>query len=334
MNFFKKLIIGIKRELLNNSFSIIFIAFIATMIVSGYISISSLKTKLEPIRINLKLEPILDSTNFSQSENEQYLKTINEFLEAVEKGRYGQAADMISPEGKSVFRNREEAIGYILKVFKGIEGNDLNTLKNYKYSVQPYAKVYDDRYIYSIKIFEDILSEGIAQGEDFNYLETKFVVFRENGKINLNIGGYILNDKAKGYYENNEVRLEVLDSDIWFSKIGYNIKVTNRTNYTLSLLDTGINTKGTIFATQDSEKRIVSGTGSINLGPKETRIITLEFPFFAESDKLFQSITFGNVRVINGYIQDINDLGLTEEEVQRINDKNTITKYQIIMPLE
>ena len=77
-----------------------------------------------------------------------------------------------------LFWIKKKRFGYIIELYKGK-----------KYDIQPYAKTGND-YIYQVKVFDNILETGLTN-DIFSFTDTKMVIKNKNGKIGLNIRGYI-----------------------------------------------------------------------------------------------------------------------------------------------
>ena len=83
---------------------------------------------------------------------------------------------------------KEEAKEKMVKINEAYETLS-DDIKREKYDIQPYAKTGND-YIYQVKVFDDILETGLTN-DIFSFTDTKMVIKNKDGKIGLNIRGYI-----------------------------------------------------------------------------------------------------------------------------------------------
>ena len=95
--------------------------------------------------------------------------------------------------------------------------NDINKFKNYiksiytekkRYSIQNYSN-YDNKYIYTMKIFNDIITTGLT-GEEYSYYEEKIVMIKDGDNIKLNVGDFIDKVDIKRIVEDDYYKIRIL----------------------------------------------------------------------------------------------------------------------------
>ena len=223
-----RLIIG--RYLRENMLKIIIILVLILFGTSIYNMILNYNTEVRPIVTKDIETPVISNQKFPSKIQEEGLKKINQFLNYVKEDKIDLAAEMLTEDAKYYsFKNKKEAIGYIIEVYKGK-----------KYDIKPYAKVGND-YIYQVKVFEDILETGLTN-TIYSFTDTKMIIKNENGKIGLNIRGYIGKYKSSGFYEDNNLKVNIKGKNVWVEHEDYLLEITNRTNNYLVLKDKSNNT--------------------------------------------------------------------------------------------
>ena len=259
---------------------------------------------------------------------EEYQKTLAELPElknkishrakALEKLKENLKNRKIVPE--TFFKNKKEAIGYIIEVYKGK-----------KYDIKPYAKVGND-YIYQVKVFEDILETGLTN-TIYSFTDTKMIIKNENGKIGLNIRGYIGKYKSSGFYEDNNLKVNIKGKNVWVEHEDYLLEITNRTNNYLVLKDKSNNTALAASLEVGNSNRKLIDEENIILKPLETRNILLRFPKMYFADKDATAINLDSIRVIKDY-NEISNSNLSDEKLKQKNISNTLAEFKIRIEIE
>lgn len=314
-----RLIIG--RYLRENMLKIIIILVLILFGTSIYNMILNYNTEVRPIVTKDMETPVISNQKFPSRIQEEGLKKINQFLNYVKEDKIDLAAEMLTEDAKYYsFKNKKEAIGYIIEVYKGK-----------KYDIKPYAKVGND-YIYQVKVFEDILETGLTN-TIYSFTDTKMVIKNENGKIGLNIRGYIGKYKSSGFYEDNNLKVNIKGKNVWVEHEDYLLEITNRTNNYLVLKDKSNNTALAASLEVGNSNRKLIDEENIILKPLETRNILLRFPKMYFADKDATAINLDSIRVIKDY-NEISNSNLSDEKLKQKNISNTLAEFKIRIEIE
>lgn len=314
-----RLIIG--RYLRENMLKIIIILVLILFGTSIYNMILNYNTEVRPIVTKDIETPVISNQKFPSKIQEEGLKKINQFLNYVKEDKIDLAAEMLTEDAKYYsFKNKKEAIGYIIEVYKGK-----------KYDIKPYAKVGND-YIYQVKVFEDILGTGLTN-TIYSFTDTKMIIKNENGKIGLNIRGYIGKYKSSGFYEDNNLKVNIKGKNVWVEHEDYLLEITNRTNNYLVLKDKSNNTALAASLEVGNSNRKLIDEENIILKPLETRNILLRFPKMYFADKDATAINLDSIRVIKDY-NEISNSNLSDEKLKQKNISNTLAEFKIRIEIE
>ena len=314
-----RLMIG--RHLRENRLKIIIILVLILFGTSIYNMILNYNTEVRPIVTKDMETPVISNQKFPSKIQEEGLKKINQFLNYVKEDKIDLAAEMLTEDAKYYsFKNKKEAIGYIIEVYK-----------DKKYDIKPYAKVGND-YIYQVKVFEDILETGLTN-TIYSFTDTKMIIKNENGKIGLNIRGYIGKYKSSGFYEDNNLKVNIKGKNVWVEHEDYLLEITNRTNNYLVLKDKSNNTALAASLEVGNSNRKLIDEENIILKPLETRNILLRFPkmYFADNDAT--AINLDSIRVIKDY-NEISNSNLSDEKLKQKNISNTLAEFKIRIEIE
>ena len=314
-----RLIIG--RYLRENMLKIIIILVLILFGTSIYNMILNYNTEVRPIVTKDMETPVISNQKFPSKIQEEGLKKINQFLNYVKEDKIDLAAEMLTEDAKYYsFKNKKEAIGYIIEVYKGK-----------KYDIKPYAKVGND-YIYQVKVFEDILETGLTN-TIYSFTDTKMIIKNENGKIGLNIRGYIGKYKSSGFYEDNNLKVNIKGKNVWVEHEDYLLEITNRTNNYLVLKDKSNNTALAASLEVGNSNRKLIDEENIILKPLETRNILVRFPKMYFADKDATAINLDSRRVIKDY-NEISNSHLSDEKLKQKNISNTLAEFKIRIEIE
>ena len=314
-----RLIIG--RYLRENMLKIIIILVLILFGTSIYNMILNYNTEVRQIVTKDIETPVISNQKFPSKIQEEGLKKINQFLNYVKEDKIDLAAEMLTEDAKYYsFKNKKEAIGYIIEVYKGK-----------KYDIKPYAKVGND-YIYQVKVFEDILETGLTN-TIYSFTDTKMIIKNENGKIGLNIRGYIGKYKSSGFYEDNNLKVNIKGKNVWVEHEDYLLEITNRTNNYLVLKDKSNNTALAASLEVGNSNRKLIDEENIILKPLETRNILLRFPKMYFADKDATAINLDSIRVIKDY-NEISNSNLSDEKLKQKNISNTLAEFKIRIEIE
>lgn len=199
-----------------------------------------------------------------------------------------------------------------------------------KYSIQSYSNISIDNnnlYIYEVKYFDDFLATGLTNQE---YLyTTEKIIFKKTktGEQEMSVGNYIYHTDIKSVSENNYLKIDVIDKLVNYSIETYQVKFTNRSDYTIVIAD-GFE-ENEIELQLPSEIRQRSDTNQkIVLKPKESLTTRFTFSKFVDDGDKSESLLFPNIRVMEKYSGSYADKEILKSEVD-----NAIAKFSMTVGL-
>lgn len=250
------------------------------------------------LRINKKNEPITTRNPFAtimepkeSFPTKLYIESealIINFANKASKGDYEGAYDYLSTDCKSnIFPTLDEFKKYA----------EVNFPENSRYEVIPYSKV-GTIYIYQVKVFEDFLSTGLTYS-DYSYIDLKMAINEDiKGEKTLSIGGYMGTFPVNSVFENDYIKIEILQKKAFYTEEIYIVKITNRTENEIILRDFTNNSTEIQLSIPGDVRDEISKTEPIILSSYETKTILLNFPKFFDEISLSNSIVFSAIRVI------------------------------------
>lgn len=289
---------------------VIFVVFVIWGLVF-LINLYMRNRKIEPVPTTTK-EPhtaVIDQTSSTpksiQTPIEDMLK---EYIGYCNEGNYQKAFNMLSEDCRSYeFDNDvEKFMSHVLV--------KMPTPK--KYSIQNYSNTtYGNKkiYIYEVKYIDDLLATGLTN-TTYAYTSEKFTFYEDdNDQLQMNAGDYIYHSDIKSISENEYLKVDVVDKVVNYSIEQYEIKFTNRSNYTIVIAD-GVETDEVVLSLP-AETRKRSETGDIVLAPQEAITLNFTFPKFVDDGDVSQAIVFSSIRVMEKYsgTEDIDEATIQSE---------------------
>jgi hypothetical protein len=289
---------------------VIFVVFVIWGLVF-LINLYMRNRKIEPVPTTTK-EPhtaVIDQSSSTpksiQTPIEDMLK---EYIGYCNEGNYQKAFNMLSEDCRSYeFDNDvEKFMSHVLV--------KMPTPK--KYSIQNYSNTtYGNKkiYIYEVKYTDDLLATGLTN-TTYAYTSEKFTFYEDdNDQLQMNAGDYIYHSDIKSISENEYLKIDVVDKVVNYSIEQYEIKFTNRSNYTIVIAD-GVETDEVVLSLP-AETRKRSETGDIVLAPQEAITLNFTFPKFVDDGDVSQAIVFSSIRVMEKYsgTEDIDEATIQSE---------------------
>ena len=181
-----------------------------------------------------------DVTKPEQQKNENVIDT---FIKYCNNNQVEQAYSLLSNDCK------EEEFGDRLQNFKTSYVDKVFTSKK-NYSIQSWInKQYTT---YRVTISEDIMATGKTSLLQ-DSIEDYYTIVEENGQKKLNINSYIVREKINKENQVSNIKIEVIQKDIYREYEVYKVKVTNNTENTI-LLDSRQDTKS-VYLEGDNNKK-------------------------------------------------------------------------------
>jgi hypothetical protein len=215
---------------------------------------------------------------------------------------------------------------------KNFFDNDYDTFVSYvqqkftttkRYAIQSYSN-YNDKYIYSVKLFDDFLATGLT-GQTYKYQEEKMTIsYDDNKNLVVSIGNYIESKSLQYMASNDYLKAEVTEALVKYSYVVYKMKFTNRTNYTIVIKDGFADTTEVGLLVGD-ETRGALESYSIVLEPGATVEASLSFDKFYDSSTDPTGIILSAVRVMENYTENPESTEIAEAEIENAVDKFSMT---------
>lgn len=193
-----------------------------------------------------------------------------------------------------------------------------------QYTIQSYSntKVGSKKmYIYEIKYIDDILATGLTN-QEYKYTQENITFYDGENGVEMNVGNYIYHTDIKNISENEYLKIDVVDKIVNYSIETYEVKFTNRSDYTIVIAD-GVE-KNEVLLSLSNEVRESDGIDRIVLRPKDSLTVDFIFPKFVDDGDVSQNLTFSAIRVMEKYSgTDV------EEEVIQSEINNAIAKFSM-----
>ena len=253
---------------------------------------------------NRKPEVSLPSTTYSPhtlmySDNgeevpEKYQKPIENLIDTYfnycNSGDYQNAYNIITDEcKKSVYPTLELFKSYVDTVFEG---------KKKIYNIQS-CSVVDNKYIYNIRILDDILANGTTDG--YSYYEEKLILIEENGEFKLSIGEFIEEKDPNIVVEDDNMIIEITNVYVDYDTETYTIKIKNKTDKYIVISD---NTQSNeIMLDVGDYMKHPNNTEYVNfyIKPNSTTSEDIKFDKFYDNGLTSKRILLNTIRILNEY---------------------------------
>lgn len=261
---------------------------------------------------------IIDSQKSSvpQKVAKNFEDFIKDYVGYCNNRNYVAAWNLISNDCKKNYfeNNYDSYVEYVKKKFDG------NTKR---YAIQDYSNI-NDKYIYSVKIFDDFLATGLTN-QNYVFQEEKITVsYDENKNVVFSVGNYVDSQKLNYMASNDYLRVEITEAIEKYSNIIYTFNFINRTNNTIVIQD-GLAEDWEVGLAIGNEIRKTLDDTKIILEPGQKQKVLLSFDKFYDSPNNPQSIILNTVRIMENYTGN--------EETAENEIKNAIDKFSMTIAL-
>ncbi len=268
----------------------------------------NLYIKNRPPQINppmVTYEPHIPIMNTEQEVPEKYQEPIetiiDEYFRHCNNGEYEQAYNLITDECKeNVYPTLEQFTSYVKEVFEG---------KKKIYNIQSYSIV-GNKYIYSIRILDDILANGTTDG--YYYYEEKFVMIEENGEIKLSIGEFVEKKNLNLAAEDDNMVIEITNVSMDYDTIEYEVKIRNKTDKYIVISDNMQSDEIVLDIGGQTRRPNNMEYAYFFISPNSVKTQKLQFNKFYDDGLTPNNLTFKMIRVLNEYNWEV---GTTQENL-------------------
>lgn len=296
---------------------LIIVALIWSLIIVFNLYLKKIKAAQPPTTTYTPNVAVLDSTSkVPEKVSNSFDSFIEKYVEYCNTGNYKEAYNLVSEDcKKNYFDNDYDAyVDYVR--------NKFNAKKCY--AIQNYSN-YNDKYIYSVKLFEDFLATGLTNS-DYQYQE-EFIIASYNDKkeLEFSVGNYIESKDLNSVASNDYLKVNIEAVTVKYSYEIYEIKIKNRTDYTVVLQD-GYEANEVQLVVDGDYRTTTNYDIDIVLPPQSERTVSLAFPKFYDSNTTADAIVFTSVRVLPEYS------GIYENIEAEI--ANAIDTFSMNVPIE
>ena len=278
-NFFKKY-----KKLL-----IIIIIVWAIIIAINY-CLKQLNENQKPTTTYEPNKAVMDDSEVPKALQEPINNLIGEFVGYCNDKNYETAYSMIDADCKEISYPTIDS-------FKAYVDNIYTTKKIY--NIQNFSNV-DNNYIYNVRILDDIMATG-TNGNGYLYYEEKFVLKDTDQGLKLSIGGFIEKKDLNISTEDEYLKIEIPYKIVEYDTETYVVKITNRTQNPIVLLDDSISNEIELSLGNQRRNMQNSSENLIMVNARETKTVKLYFTKFVDDGNIPEKLMFNAVRVLQSY---------------------------------
>lgn len=281
-----------------------------------------LKNKTITYEPSITYEPhvsVMDDSSTTPKTLQQPIETlIEKYVTACNEQNYQEAFNLLSDECREYEfdNNPAEFLNHVLTKMPSPR----------EYSIQNYSNINiaeGNLYIYEVRYTEDMLATGLTNSEYLFTSEKMAFLKDKDGNIKMSVGSYIYHTPIQSVAENEYLKIDVVDKKVNYSIEEYEVKFTNRSEYTVVIADS--------YGKNEVELQLINETRGkenqdyIILEPGQSITQNLIFSKFVDDGDSSLNLIFGSVRVMQNY-SGID--GVDEETIQRELD-NAIAKFSM-----
>lgn len=300
---------------------IIFIVWLGIFLLNLYLTLRTVKP--ETTSTYKAHTAVIDSSSSTPTILREPIEDlIKKYVDYCNDGNFQAAYDLLSEDCKKYgFDNKIE--NFMQHVYI-----KMPTPKHY--AIQDYSNTrYDGKklYIYEIKYTDDLLATGLTNTE-YTFTSEKMVFYSEYDEIRMNVGDFIYYKDIKRISENEYLKIDVIDKLVNYNSEVYEVKFTNRSNYTVVVSDSTENEEVSLILPKETRQR--NTIQDIVLKPQETQTLKFQFPKFVDDGDESQSLLFSSIRVMEKYS---GTEGVSDEIIQEEID-NAISKFSMTVKID
>ena len=277
--------------------------------INSILKINS-KTK-EPTTTFTPHEAVLDSLENTPTKVKNSMEDfIEKYIKHCNNEQYTAAYNMLSDECKDYFGTFSNYAEYVSNKF------DQPKI----YSIQNYSNK-DGKYIYNIKLYDDILASGLTNSV-YNYQEEKITAsYDEDKNVVFSVGNYIGEVEINNVQENDYIKIDLQSKSVKYSTETYRVKITNRSENILVIKNGQVDAE--VVLELDGElRRTINAESQIILKPYESTVVYLTFNKYYDAASEPKNLIFNSIRVVENYIE------------ENPNEENAIYKFSVQLGLE
>lgn len=267
--------------------------------------------KKEPITTYTPHEAVLDSAEKAPTKVKDSMEEfIDKYINYCNNEQYKDAYNMLSDECKEYFGTFSNYAKYVYNKF------DQPKI----YSLQNYSNK-DGKYIYNVKLYDDILASGLTNSV-YNYQEEKITAsYDKNNNVVFSVGNYIGEVQINNVQENDYIKVDLQSKAVKYSTETYKVRITNRSENIIIIKNGQVNSE--VVLQLDGEMRDeINYKEEIILEPGESSVYYFTFDKYYDDEGEAKNLIFNSIRVVEHYIED------------NPNEENAIDKFSVQLALE
>lgn len=235
-------------------------------------------------------QSVVTGKKIAKNDLETATKIIDMFITYCNEQEIQKAYDLLTEDCKSQMYDNIEAFeqAYYNNVFEGKQKT--GSIENWNDNT------------YKVKIMEDMIATG---KKEENPRQDYITIVKENDEDKLNINGYIGKEEISKTTQKDNIKIEVVNRNVYKDYETYTVRVTNNTENTI-LLDGRSDVKSLYI--QDNKNVKYSSYSHeltepmMTINPDNTKEITIKFYSAFISSKKIEEIVFSDVVLFNGQL--------------------------------
>ena len=250
-------------------------------------------------------ETMVSSSKVPQKYQEKLGKIIDEFYTACVDGDFQTAYSLVSDQCKRLIYPNQSLFEslYCREKFSGDK----------EYSFQSWD-ISKNRYIYQVKIFDNMLATG--KSSDQGYIEDYITIVPDEDSFKLNIDSYIETKAMGDKSADGDVTIQIDSKDVYKDYEIYKFKVKNNTQDSI-LLDTGKKTN-TMYLIDELDNKYNAfsyekSKTDLTIEPGKVKTVEIKYDRAFNGDRELKKIVFSNIVKYDEYLENQSLEGTTVE---------------------
>lgn len=214
---------------------------------------------------------------------------IKEYVGYCNNGDFDKAYNMLSSDCKKyAYPKFDDFVDHVLTVMPLPR----------EYNIQNYSNM-KDLYIYDVRYTENYLATGLTNST-FSYSDEKISFTKnKNDELEMGVGGFVRHDSIKASTENEYLKIEIIDRNVYYGTETYTVKFTNKTNYDIVICD--YNENDEVLINLNNEYREADQMNNIILYSNASEEHKISFSKFVDDNDTTNTISFNGIRVLDSY---------------------------------
>jgi len=291
---------------------VVFVAIIIIIMLNRFL-VSRRRLEAPQTTYQPNVSVIDSSSEVPKKVASSFEEFIDKYIKYCNSRDYVNAYNLVSEDCKKNFfgNNYDMFVEYVQQKF--------TTPRSY--AIQDYSN-YDDKYIYSVKLFDDFLATGLTNME-YKYQEEKMVAsYDENNNIVFSVGNYIESRPLTCMNSNEYLKAEITNEVVKYSFVIYTLELTNRSDYTIVIKDGNANDTEVGIKVGNEFRGCLDNETKIVIEPGQTIRVNLSFDKFYDSATNVEGLVFNAVRIMENYT---GNPETAEMEIENAVDKFSMT---------